>query len=119
VAQSKKKLNSAMNTVLLKEKQKYCYRHKLAAMWHACTTHSQHSNHTIFKLLPDLDGNILADQDTLRVVQTAVDSVVQKVAQEVLHIQYVPGNQGAEQAPCIYCKGLVLYLAACLEMAGW
>lgn len=67
----------------------------------------------------DLDGSILADQDTLLVVQTAADSAVQKVAQEVPHIQYVPGNQGAEQAPCIYCKGPVPYLAACSEMAGW
>jgi len=88
-------------------------------MWHACTTHSQHSNQTILKLLPDLDGNILADQDTLLVVQTAVDSAVQKAAQEVRHIPYVPGSPGAEQAPCIYCKGPVPYLAACLEMAGW
>ena len=69
---------------------------KLAAMWHACTSRSKHSNHTIFKCLPDLDGNILADQDTLLGVRTVVDWAVQQVAQEVRHTPYVQGSQGAE-----------------------
>lgn len=88
-------------------------------MWHACTPHSKCFNQAIFKCLPDLDGNILADQGTLLEALTVVDWVVRKVAQEVRHNLYVLGSQGAEWAPCIYCKGPVHFLAACLEMAGY
>jgi hypothetical protein len=84
------------------------------ACLHTCR---KHSNHTRRECLPDLADNNLADQGTLLGVQAAVGWVALKVVREVQHILCVLGTQGAEWAPCIYCKGLVHYLVASLEMA--
>jgi hypothetical protein len=68
--------------------------------------------------LPDLAGNILADQGTLLGALTVVDWVDLKVVQGVHHIPCVLGSRGAEWDPCSDYRDLVHYLVACLEMAG-